>query len=67
MKITITHRGTTIIVDESDNVETKDNKSCIKWSDQNKQIQDTICVMAGQLIRIRDLEDSHKLAGIIKI
>ena len=67
MKITVTHRGTTIIVDESDNVETKDNKSCIKWSDQNKQIQDTICVMAGQLIRIRDLEDNHKLAGIIKI
>lgn len=47
MKITVKHRGTTIIVDETETL-TSDQKSSLKWKDQAKIVQETIIVMVKQ-------------------
>tara|TARA_B110000008_G_scaffold169618_1_gene169412 strand:+ start:215 stop:382 length:168 start_codon:yes stop_codon:yes gene_type:complete len=51
MKITIRHKGTEIIVSENEN-DTKDRVASMRWSDQNKQIQETIVVMADQIKKL---------------
>jgi hypothetical protein len=51
MKITVKHKDTEIIVCENDN-DTKDIVASMRWSDQNKQIQETIIVMTEQVKRL---------------
>ena len=51
MKITVKHTDTEIIVCENDN-DTKDIVASMRWSDQNKQIQETIIVMTEQVKRL---------------
>ena len=49
MKITIKHKDTTIIVDESDNETKYESKASMRWGDQNLAIQNTIEVMCKQV------------------
>ena len=44
MKITVRHKDTEIIVCENEN-DTKDRVTSMRWSDQNKQIQETIILL----------------------
>ena len=53
MKITVKHKDTEIIVCENEN-DTKDRVVSMRWSDQNKQIQETIIVMAEQVQKLAD-------------
>jgi hypothetical protein len=53
MKITVKHKDTEIIVCENQNA-TKDIFASMKWGDQNKQIQETIIVMAEQVKKLSD-------------
>ncbi len=53
MKITVKHKDTEIIVCENEN-DTKDRVSSMRWSDQNKQIQETIIVMTEQVKKLAD-------------
>jgi hypothetical protein len=51
MKITVKHKDTEIIVSENEN-DTKDRVTSMRWSDQNKQIQETIIVMTEQVKKL---------------
>ena len=51
MKITVKHKDTEIIVCENEN-DTKDRVVSMRWKDQNKQIQETIIVMAEQVQKL---------------
>jgi hypothetical protein len=51
MKITVKHKDTEIIVSENEN-DTKDKVVSMRWSDQNKQIQETIIVMTEQVKKL---------------
>ena len=53
MKITVKHKDTEIIVCENENY-TKDGVVSMRWSDQNKQIQETIIVMAEQVKKLAE-------------
>ena len=53
MKITVRHKDTEIIVCENQN-DTKDRVASMRWSDQNKQIQETIIVMTEQVQKLAD-------------
>ena len=53
MKITVKHKDTEIIVCENENY-TKDRVASMRWSDQNKQIQETIIVMTEQVKKLAD-------------
>jgi len=53
MKIIVKHKDTEIIVCENEN-DTKDRVVSMRWSDQNKQIQETIIVMAEQVKKLAD-------------
>lgn len=53
MKITVKHKDTEIIVSENEN-DIKDRVSSMRWSDQNKQIQETIIVICEQVIKLQN-------------
>jgi len=53
MKITVEHKETKIIVEESENVN-NDRLVSMKWSDQNKQVQETIIVMCKEVQKLQD-------------
>jgi hypothetical protein len=53
MKITVKHKDTEIIVSENKN-DAKDRVASMKWSDQNKQIQDTIIVICEQVVKLQN-------------
>lgn len=53
MKITVKHKDTEIIVSENEN-DTKDRVASMRWSDQNKQIQETIIVICEQVIKLQN-------------
>ena len=57
MKITVTHKDTTIIVDESDNK--GDDKSSMRWNNQKEAIQETINVMIEQCIKLREASKAN--------
>jgi hypothetical protein len=46
MKLTIVHKGTTVIVDESDNVK---DRATMRYSDQNQQVQETITLIINEI------------------
>lgn len=53
MKITVEHKETKIIVEEAENVN-NDRLVSMRWSDQNKQIQETIIVMCEEVQKLQD-------------
>lgn len=53
MKIIVKHKDTEIIVCENKN-DTRDRVVSMRWSDQNKQIQETIIVMAEQVKKLAE-------------
>ena len=53
MKITVKHKDTEIIVCENEN-DTKDGVASMRWSDQNKQIQETMIIMTEQVKKLAD-------------
>ena len=58
MKITVIHKGTTIIVDESDNQDQRD-KSSMRWENQNVAIQETLIVMIAQCKKLQEAKESR--------
>ena len=56
MKITVEHKGTKIIVDENV-VPAPDKVVTMRYSDQNKLIQETIIVMCEQVRKLREIKE----------
>lgn len=53
MKIIVKHKDTEIIVSENEN-DHKDRVASMRWSDQNKLIQETITVICEQVIKLQN-------------
>lgn len=53
MKITVKHKDTEIIVSENENGN-KDMVASMRWSDQNKYIQETIIVICEQVKKLQN-------------
>lgn len=59
MKIIFKYKDIEIIICENEKSD-KESITTMRWSDQNKQIQETIIVMADQIKKIIMAEQSEK-------
>ena len=55
MKITVEHGNTKIIIEESEN-QKSDKVATIRYSDQNKLIQETIVVICEQIKKLNNIK-----------